>query len=74
MLANTQMLIEKIQSLPPNQLAAVTDFVDLLRLKEQERSLLQHAAQASAPAFAAVWDNPDDDVYDACPIQCRLSV
>lgn len=65
MLANTQLLIEKIQSLPPDRLAEVDDFVDFLRLREQERSLTQRAAQVSAPAFATVWDNPDDEAYDA---------
>ena len=65
MLANTQMLIEKIQLLPPDRLAEVDDFVDFLRLREQERSLTQRAAQVSGPAFAAVWDNPDDEAYDA---------
>ena len=65
MIANAQLLIEKIQSLPPDRLAEVDDFVDFLRLREQERSLTQRAAQVSAPAFAAVWDNPDDEAYDA---------
>jgi hypothetical protein len=31
----------------------------------QERALTQAAAAASAPAFAQVWNNPEDDVYDA---------
>lgn len=65
MIADAQILIEKIQSLPPDQLAEVDDFVDFLRLRDQERVLTQRAAQVSAPTFAAVWDNPDDEVYDA---------
>jgi hypothetical protein len=32
---------------------------------ERERALIRGAAEASAPAFAAVWSNPEDDVYDA---------
>ncbi len=63
--ANAQILIEKIQSLPPEQMAEVDDFVDFLRLKKQERSLTQTVAQVSAPAFAAVWDNTEDEAYDA---------
>jgi hypothetical protein len=31
----------------------------------EERQLIMGAAEASAPAFAAVWSNPEDDVYDA---------
>ncbi len=65
MLANVQILIEKIQSLPPERMAEVDDFVDFLRLKDQERSLTHIATQVSEPAFAAVWDNPDDEAYDA---------
>jgi hypothetical protein len=62
---NAQGLIEKIQTLPPERLMEVEDFVDFLRLREQERALTRAAAAASAPTFAAVWNNPEDDVYDA---------
>jgi len=31
----------------------------------EERELTRGAAEASAPAFAVVWSNPEDDVYDA---------
>ena len=60
---NTQALTEKIHTLPPDRLLQVEDFVDFLRLREQERALA--SAAASAPAFAAVWNNPEDDAYDA---------
>ena len=63
--ANAQALMEKIQMLPPDRLGEVEDFVDFLRLREQQRALTRAAAAASAPAFAVVWDNPEDDVYDA---------
>lgn len=65
MFANAEMLLEKIQALPPERLAEVDDFVDFLRLREQQRSLTSMAARVSAPAFAKVWDNADDDAYDA---------
>jgi hypothetical protein len=58
-------LIEKIQTLPPEQLAEVEDFVDFIRLRGQQRALTRAAAAASAPSLAAVWDNPEDDAYDA---------
>ncbi|MGH7044746.1 MAG: hypothetical protein ACREFY_21785 [Acetobacteraceae bacterium] len=61
----TITLIEKIQTLPPERLVEVEDFVDFIRLREQQRALTRAAAAASAPAFAAVWDNPEDDAYDA---------
>ncbi len=58
-------LIEKLQTLPPERLAEVEDFVDFLRLREQQHALTRAAADASVPAFAAVWNNPEDDAYDA---------
>lgn len=63
--ANTQALIEKIRTLPPDRLVEVEDFVDFIRLRERERVLIRDAAAASAPAFAAIWNNPEDDAYDA---------
>jgi hypothetical protein len=33
--------------------------------RDREQALTRGAAEASAPAFAAVWSNPEDDVYDA---------
>lgn len=62
---NAQALLEKIQALPPERIAEVEDFVEFLAAREQQRSLSRAAAAASAPAFAAVWNNPDDDAYDA---------
>jgi hypothetical protein len=62
---NAQALIAKIQALPPERLSEVEDFVDFIRLREQQRALTRAAAAASAPAFAAIWNNPDDDAYDA---------
>ncbi len=64
MSANTQSLIDKIRALPAERIAEVTDFVDFIRMREQERAL-NYAAAASAASFAAVWSNPEDDVYDA---------
>jgi hypothetical protein len=63
--AHTQALIEKIEALPAERIAEVEDFVDFIRLREQERTLTRAGAATSAPAFAAIWNNPDDDAYDA---------
>jgi hypothetical protein len=62
---HTRALIEKIEALPAERISEVEDFVDFIRLREQERALTRAAAAASAPAFAAIWSNPDDDAYDA---------
>jgi len=50
--------------LPPARVAEVEDFVDFLVLRNADRELVHAAAAASVPAFAKVWDNPEDDVYD----------
>lgn len=61
----TQALIEKIEALPPDRLSEVEDFVDFIRMRDQERAITRAAASASAPAFAAIWENTEDDVYNA---------
>jgi len=55
---------EKLETLSPEQITAVEDFIEFLRLRGQDRALAQAAAAASAPAFDAVWSNPEDEVYD----------
>lgn len=58
-------LIEKITALPAERIAEVEDFVDFLGQREQGLSMARSAMAASEPAFAAVWENPEDAAYDA---------
>ncbi len=64
-----ETLIRKIGALPVARIAEVEDFVDFIGQREEDAAsdaaLRQAAMTASAPAFAAVWNNPEDDVYDA---------
>jgi len=62
---DTRNLIEKIEALPADRIAEIEDFVEFIRLREQDRMLTRAAGAASVPSFAAVWSNPEDDVYDA---------
>ena len=62
---NPKNLMEKIQALPAERIAEVEDFVEFIAAREQDRSLTRAAMQTSKNAFAAVWDNPEDSVYDA---------
>ncbi len=57
-------LADRIAALSPERIAEVVDFVEFLHLRDQDRSLSQAAAASSAAAFAAVWSNAEDDVYD----------
>ena len=60
-----QSILEKLQSLSPNQLAEVEDFVDFLAHREAEERGLTHAAGQHATAgFTRAWDNPADADYD----------
>lgn len=62
---NAAILTEKLRELSADQIAEVEDFVEFLRLRGQERALTRAASAMSAPAFEAVWANPEDDAYDA---------
>jgi hypothetical protein len=56
-------LIEKIKSLPPEHLAEVMDFVNVLAHRD-DQLLVGAASRLSEPTFAAVWNNPNDAEYD----------
>ena len=64
MSATPQVLIEKINQLPPQRMAEVEDFVDFLRARADDERLTHAAACTSEPSFAAVWDNDEDAAYD----------
>jgi hypothetical protein len=63
--AAASTLTEKIQSLTDEQIVEVEDFVESVRLRQHERGFTHVATTASAPAFEAIWDNPEDAAYDA---------
>lgn len=65
-------LIQKIRSLPPERVAEVDDFVEFLQMRvkqNQERAqdlaLIRMISQTSESSFASVWDNAEDEAYDA---------
>ena len=57
-------LIEKIRSLPPEKLVEVEDFVDFLKMRDEDRLVTHAATKLSEDSFRQVWDNPDDAEYD----------
>jgi hypothetical protein len=59
-----ESLIEKIRCLPPDKAAEVEDFVDFLSRREEDRQLTMAVMKLSEDAFARVWDNPEDAIYD----------
>lgn len=62
--ASEEELLAKIRRLAPERVAEVEDFVDFLRLRDEEQQLTRAASQLSEAAFAKVWDHPDDADYD----------
>jgi hypothetical protein len=62
--SNEQQLIEKIRALPLSQRIEVEDFVDFLNQRRDDRQMVLSATQLSEPAFARIWDNPEDAAYD----------
>jgi hypothetical protein len=63
--SNRNTLSEKIQTLSAEQITEVEDFVEFLRHRGQDQELARSAARMSSPALEAIWNNPEDDVYDA---------
>lgn len=61
---DTNSLLAKLKSLPPQRLAEVEDFVDFLRSRDDDSRLTLSASAASQASFAKVWDNDDDAEYD----------
>jgi hypothetical protein len=67
-LTQQQAILEKLRSLSPERIAAVFDFVEFLYQKEHQepsdRQLTQAATRLAQPSFQAVWNNPEDAIYD----------
>ena len=57
-------LIDKLETLPPERIDEVEDFIDFLKQRESERQLTRAAAKTSEPSLQEVWANPDDAIYD----------
>ena len=64
-MSNPNSLIKKIEALPAERVDEIEDFVDFIAARAQDRALGRAALRASEPAFAKVWNNPEDDAYDA---------
>ncbi len=59
-----ESLIHKLESLPPERVIEVEDFIDFIKQRDQDRSLTQAAMRAAEPSLNRIWDNADDAVYD----------
>ncbi|MDC0832304.1 toxin-antitoxin system, antitoxin component, Xre family protein [Baaleninema sp.] len=62
--ARERQLLEKVRQLSERQQLQVQDFIDRLLETELDRELTNAAMKSSEAAFAEVWDNEDDAIYD----------
>ena len=59
-----QHMLEKLEHLSPDRLAEVEDFIDFLLQRDQDKRLRQEFVRAAEAAFAKVWDNDENAIYD----------
>jgi hypothetical protein len=59
-----QAIIEKMKGLRPERIAEVEDFVDFLKLRDEERGITHAASTLAEESLRKVWDNADDADYD----------
>ena len=59
-----EQMMEKLEHLTPDRLAEVEDFIDFIQQRDSDKLLRQDYARTSEAAFAKVWDNDEDAIYD----------
>lgn len=59
-----RLLIEKIRTLPPEEVHAIESFADFLCQRHSDRDVARAATKLSEPAFERIWANADDADYD----------
>jgi hypothetical protein len=58
-----QIAYEQLQTLPDDQAQEVLDFIGFLKSK-QDRAEWLDLMNAQAESMKAVWDNPEDEVWN----------
>ena len=59
-----KQVMKKLQTLPPERIAEVEDFIDFLSQRDADRGLTRATMATAEPMLEQVWDNPDDAEYD----------
>lgn len=64
-----KLLSGKLHALPPAALAEVAAFIEAVSARAEaapdDHGLTRAAMAASIPSLTSIWNNPEDDVYDA---------
>jgi hypothetical protein len=53
-----------VVSLSPERVAEVEDFINFIRLRNQNHQMRAAATRTCQLSFERIWDNPDDAAYD----------
>ncbi len=59
-----EQVAHKLQTLSQERIAEVEDFIDFLKLRDEDLQLTRNAMKISEPLLAAIWENTDDADYD----------
>ncbi len=59
-----EQVVQKLQTLTPNRINEVEDFIDFLSQRDTDHQLTQAALTASETTLNTLWDNADDAEYD----------
>lgn len=61
-----QRITQEVQNMPEELAKEVLDFIEYLEFKYQLRTPEEESLkQAQLPVMEKIWDNPDDEVWDA---------
>ena len=59
-----EQVVQKLQTLTPNRIDEVEDFIDFLSQRDIDKQLTKAAMTASETRLNTLWDNPYDAEYD----------
>lgn len=59
------LIKSEIEKLPESLLEEIFDFIQFLEKKRDKALLVKASQEISGTAFAKVWDNEEDAVYDS---------
>ena len=59
-----KFILAKIRMLPPDKIVEISNFVEFISQKNQDRQLSKAARNMAENTFIKVWDNAEDEVYD----------
>ncbi len=59
-----EQVFQELQTLTPEQVNKVENFIDFLKQRDDEHQLTRAAMSTSETSLSTVWNNPDDIKYD----------